>query len=569
MVSNAQIVDTADPNNIELKFEPFDYVKVVRDIALNNSPGFTAQHKRNLIRKYAWFKKIKYEPHPKQVLYHNSPSRFKFPTCGRRFGKSYMAARDLEPELLENDKHFWIVGPTYSLGEKEFRVVWKDLIIDLQLGKDKSIEKAYSKNQGNMYIKFKNRNTIIEVKSADNPENLVGDSLDGVIMSEAAKHKKDTWERYIRPALADKRGTADFPTTPEGFNWYYDEWMHGFDPELKEYESWRFPSWDNPYVYPNGEQDSEIKLLKRTMSDEAFNQEIGADFSSFVGKIYPEWNIQEHVKAHEYRPDWPNYIAFDWGYANPQAAVEFQISPRDTVHIWRIHYKSHTTNERFLQEMQEREQPPGYRIALTFGDAADPEAVRTVNEKFAPCIADPNAKTNWRQGVDLIRSFLERESGEDEFGGPIYETALTVDPKCVEFIREINNYKTGTNAKGNNVTEQGIKADDHCLDAFRYGMVHIYELGATSSLYEVMDMPLKPASAFTESKLDSVNGYESHSNSGDSIQIDREALVAQIRAQLLTAIQNSRSGVSMPGITNSSMLSDASTAGYFNSSKEF
>jgi hypothetical protein len=100
------------------------------------------------------------------------------------------------------------------LAEKEFRVVWDDLIVKLALGKDKRIRKAYNKKQGDMYIQFP-WGTRLEVRSADHPELLVGEALDGAIISEAAKQKKETWERFIRPSLADRRGWASFPTTPE------------------------------------------------------------------------------------------------------------------------------------------------------------------------------------------------------------------------------------------------------------------------------------------------------------------------------------------------------------------
>jgi len=457
------------------------------------------------ILREAWFKKIQYVPHPEQKLYHDSLARFRIPTCGRRFGKTSMSAKDLEPKLLLPDSRFWIVGPTYSLGEKEFRVIWNDLIIKLGLGKDPSIEKAYSPKQGNMFIKFNDRNTILEVKSADNTDSLVGDALDGVIMSEAAKHSSDTFDKYIRPALSDKRGFADFPTTPEGFNWLYDMWMLGKDNSLTQYESWRFPSWKNTFVYPDGEQDDEIKLLKRTMSKEAFEQEIAADFSSFVGKIYPEWDINVHVVNQVFNPNWPNYVAFDWGYTNPLAAVEFQISPRDTIHVWRVHYKSHTMLEDHVRLLKNRDHPDGYHINLCFGDAADPEAVQYINRHYAPCVADGKAKDNWRDGVNLVRSFLERQIGEDEYGGPIYGHALEVDPTCTDFIREMNNYRSPESSKGKNVTEMAIKQDDHAMDAFRYGLVHIYRLGAMSSIADTMDLRSEPSGLVTKQQLTSVS----------------------------------------------------------------
>lgn len=461
--------------------------------------------------KRAFFKTIGYEPHDKQWLYHNSKARFRTPTCGRRFGKSTMAARDLEPKLFIPGRRFWIIGPTYDLGEKEFRVIWDDLIVKMGLGRDKKVKKSYNKRSGDMFIEFPWR-TRLEVRSADHPENLVGEALDWVVMSEAAKHGEETWERFIRPALADKRGGADFPTTPEGFNWLYGIWMLGKNKEVPEYESWRFPSWMNKAVYPLGYEDPEIKLLLRTMMPERFMQEIAADFASFVGKIFPEWDTEQHVDNVRFHPEWPNYMAFDWGYTNPLAAVEFQISPDDQVYVWREHYKAYTTLDEHIALLKRRDQPPGYHLDLAFGDAADPEAAVTVSTKMVGCIAEPDAKANWREGIDLIRSFMQpRQVGEDEHGRPIERVAFHVDYSCTNMIQEMNNYKSNAPVKGKNVPELGQKIQDHTLDAIRYGLVHIYKLGVNSHLSDVLTPgPLAGVSDLNEGILvpGTSNNYE-------------------------------------------------------------
>lgn len=471
------------------------------------------------IDKNAFFKKIDYVPHKEQLHFHQSQARFRFPNCGRRFGKSLMTGRDMEPRLFLPNRTYWIVGPTYDLGEKEFRVIWNDLIVGQQLGKNAKVKKSYNKKQGNMYIEFP-WNTRLEVRSADHPENLVGDALDWVIMSEAAKHNPDTWERFIRPALADRRGGADFPTTPEGYNWLYKLWMLGQDPSIPEYQSWRFPSWANTAIYPLGEDDPEIKLLKRTMSPEAFMQEIGADFGSFVGKIFPEFDIQLNVRETKFNPAWKNYMTIDWGYTNPAAFVEFQVDPQDRIHIWRVHYKAYTRVEDHIKEMMSRVQPAGYHLDLAFADAADPEAVATVSTQMVPCIADPRAKSGsqegqgardaggWREGIDLVRSFIYRQEGEDEFGGPIYMPALFVDHSCLPVIEEFNNYRANAGANGKNAPEGDNKSANHATDAIRYGLMHIFKLGATSSLADTVEVYTRNASGFKEidqnNMLDSV-----------------------------------------------------------------
>lgn len=439
--------------------------------------------------KRAWFQKIGYTPHRQQWLYHDSRARFRVPVCGRRFGKSTMAGRDLEPHLFTHGKRYWIVGPTYDLAEKEFRVIWDDLIVKLALGKDKKVKKAYNKKQGDMYIQFP-WGTRLEVRSADHPEFLVGEALDGAVMSEAAKQKKETWERFIRPSLADKRGWATFPTTPEGQNWLYDLWLLGINDSFPDFACWKFPSWANTAVYPGGRQDQEIKLLEGTTTVEWFEQEIGADFTSFVGKIFPEFDDSSHVRSHTFRPDWPNYIAFDWGYTNPLAAIEFQVSPKDEIFIWREHYKPYMMLEDHVEALKSREQPEGYHLDLAFGDAADPEAAAYVSMNLVGCYAEPDAKTNWRDGIDLMRSFMKPRHTElvvvDEYGTPAPDpVAYFIDPKCTNTIREHNNYRSKEPVKGQNVPEMGQKVSDHTIDAIRYGLVHLYRLGVQRHLSEV------------------------------------------------------------------------------------
>jgi hypothetical protein len=431
------------------------------------------------VDKLDFFRSINYRPHLQQLQFHTSGRRFRVACCGRRFGKSTMAARDLEPYLFLPDKVFWIVGPTYDLGEKEFRVIWNDLMIGKGFAKDKRIQKAYSKKQGNMFIEFP-WNTRVEVRSADHPSNLVGEALDGVIISEAAKQKEETWKRFIRPALTDKRGFATFPTTPEGFNWLYELWQLGQDVDSPLYESWQFPSWANTAVYPTGYQDPEIQDLLRTTSEEWFDQEIGAKFTAFVGKIFAEFDEVRHVQKLDFIPGLPNYLTIDWGYTNPSAWIEFQVTPNDEIRVWREHYRSGWTVDQHCAYMKTREQPPGYHLDLAFGDAADPEAAQTVTLKLVPCLTDPKAKDNWRQGIDLHKSFLKFRAD----GKP----GLQIDNSCKFTIKEYNNYRSKEPINGANVPEMSQNMKNHAMDAIRYGLMHVFVLGCNIHLDSVYDL---------------------------------------------------------------------------------
>lgn len=434
------------------------------------------------LNKAAWFEKIGYKPHPGQWEYHNSEARFRVPCCGRRFGKSQMAAADKEPSLLLPGTFGWIVGPTYELGSKEFKYIWMDLMITMGLRKDKRTKAAFNKKQGDMYIEtpFGGR---VEVRSATHPESLVGDGLDWVIFSEAAKHDKETWTRFIRPALADKRGSADFPSTPEGYNWYYDLYMKGKRGD-NDWWSRRLPAWRNPYVYPDGENDPEIMDLKSMMDEAEFKQEIGADFSTVGGRIFDEFDEEMHlVSDYKYNPEWPNYMAIDWGYSAPLAAIEFQVSPSEDIYVWREHYESHRMIDEHIHMWKTREDPEGYHLTSVFGDSADPEQCAFVSNHFHWVEANQQAKANWLQGIRLMKKYLKpRHDGVsyDEYGVPIDRPKYFVSADCKNHIRELSNYKlkdglsTEREAKASGVA---AKTEDHTIDAMRYGLMHVFVIG--------------------------------------------------------------------------------------------
>lgn len=458
---------------------------------------------RQVIDKGKFFDLIGYTPHRRQVEFHESTARFKVAACGRRAGKTLMTAKDIEPLLMVPDQRIWLVAPTYRLGEKEFRVIWNDMMIKLEFMKDPDIRKAYNLKQGDMFIQFP-WGTRIDVMSAERKETLVGDGLDLVVMCEAAKHDRETWERMIEPALSDKRGKAIFTSTPEGQNFFYELWQRGLDAGEPEWESWQYPTWENTIIFPGGYDDPEIQRMRRNMPVDAFEQEIAADFTSFTGKIYKEFIEQTHVKNHEYRPDWPNYIAWDFGYVNPLAAVEFQVSPQDTVHVWREHYVSGMILADHIEALKNRPQPEGYKIDLMFGDAADPEAVEEICINFGPCVADPKSKDNWRDGINLVKSFLK-------FRGD--SPGLFLDPSCRNGIREFNNYKAQEGGRERDPRELAKKCDDHFLDALRYGMMHVFKLGARTRLSDVLDS-VDPKNKLIKGISDS--GFFTNSGGSDS-----------------------------------------------------
>jgi len=434
----------------------------------------------------AIFKMVNYQPHEYQLDFHRSKARHKIACCGRRFGKSKMGAHELECYLFQENCIFWIVAPTYVLGEKEFRIIYQDLMLDLGMIHWKGIKQAYNARMGNMFIKFPWGTELI-VKSAEDAKGLVGEGLHGVLLAEAAKLREDVWERLIEPALTDFRGFSIQTSTPEGKNWFYKQYMIGIKGEDEDYESWQLSSWKNPFVYPLGIDDPEIKKIKRRTEPVVFEQEYEASFTAFRGQVYSEFREGTHIiNNYEYNPDWKNYQFWDFGYVNALACIDVQISPDDTIYIWREIYEKEMRLEDIIGLLKLMDHPKGYKVHCGFGDSADPEAIETINRLWSACDADEEAKENWRQGVSLVKKFLKARKDEDDNeilddrGQPV--VGLYVSSDCPNAIDEFISYKTArqTRATANDPKEVPFKKNDHIMDALRYGLMHIFELGVYS-----------------------------------------------------------------------------------------
>lgn len=446
-------------------------------------------------RKKYIFDLLGYKAHsPKQQAIHDSDARFKVLACGRRYGKTTFGGNELTVALMDYDDPgwYWIVGPKYTLGEKEFRVVFANIVRKLKLGS--KIKKSYNIKQGDMVIEMP-WGSILEVKSAERQDTLLGEGLSGVVMAEAARHTSETWEQYVRPALADKRGWAIFASTPRGYNWYQGLWMLGQNRELHpHYESWRLPSWENPIVYPEGRYDPEIVEQEARVSPQWFAQELAAEFTAYAGKIYDDFSSDIHVRHIEYNPLWTNVWALDYGWSNPFVCLDVMIDPEDNFYVWREYQMSErTTYEHANLLLKRADNPPDYHVDWGGGDPRGPDQANTVSlltgvQIFSNDIGEGNAHESWTLGVEHVKRMLTvRPDGRPK---------LTIDPSCTHLIRQLDQLHAPDPKEGKNAPEGQHKHDDHGPDALRYLIGQYFESGAGSSLSDIYGAG-KPTEAFT------------------------------------------------------------------------
>jgi len=207
--------------------------------------------------------------HSNQRAIARHPARFKVVCCGRRWGKTMLAIVVALIAALKGQRIWWI-APTYQEGLEGWRYLLKLVARIPNVGV----------HQVGLTVNFPGGGSI-QVKTADNPDNLRGAGLDGVVFDEAAVMNAMVWELVIRPALADKQGWALFISTPQHFNWFYDLWARGQDDAYPDWASWQLPTWDNPFI-----AEGEIEAARGEMTEEDFEQEFGASFTAVGGAVF-------------------------------------------------------------------------------------------------------------------------------------------------------------------------------------------------------------------------------------------------------------------------------------------
>lgn len=206
-----------------------------------------------------------FEPHPSQrIVAEDRGFRFRTICCGRRWGKTRLAAAELlDIAGLKGGLYAWI-GPSYYIAERGIRALKEIAGEFVQFSGQNPVRGRFIGGGGPVEILF---------LTADHPETILGEGYDGVIVDEAARIDGVVWQQYIRPSLADKRGWAIMISTPKGRNWFYDFHTRGRDPSETLYRSYTFTSLDNPYF-----SKEEWEEARRTTPSDIFRQEYEGEF---------------------------------------------------------------------------------------------------------------------------------------------------------------------------------------------------------------------------------------------------------------------------------------------------
>jgi hypothetical protein len=233
---------------------------------------------------------LNFEAHPGQIAWLNGSTGFENALItGNRWGKSDIQAVKLihrcvfqiRPVKYDKPDHYRAMNVSITVDQAQ--IIFSKIIGLLE--RNKKIKALVDKIKSTPYatIVFRNGSELTARTSANRGEYLLGQDYDYVNFDEVAYEPQPeaVVEGVLKMRLADRAGTLDYSSTPNGYNWFYHR--HKLISKEERGYVYHGSSYDNPYL-----PRESLDYLKRSMTPARAAQHILGQFSSFEGRLLPE-----------------------------------------------------------------------------------------------------------------------------------------------------------------------------------------------------------------------------------------------------------------------------------------
>ena len=271
-----------------------------------------------------------------QQMIADAPFRFRVAICGRRFGKTHLAIRELAKYSRLPDQRVWYVAPTYRMAKQ---IVWKKLKKKLL-----SINWVKKVNEQDLTLELINGSEI-SLRGADNYDSLRGVGLNFVVLDEFADIDEEAWKEVLRPTLADTQGHALFLGTPKGMNWAKE--LFDNHTTKKNWMSFQFTTLDGGNV-----PEDEVEQAREDLDARTFRQEFLATFENFSGIIAYAFGAHNIKEAEAVNPNEPLILGTDFN-VSPMSCTVMRRTKNGLHQIDEIVLYSSNTNE-LIDEIRNR-----------------------------------------------------------------------------------------------------------------------------------------------------------------------------------------------------------------------
>ena len=374
----------------------------------------------------------------------DSGARFRTAICGRRFGKTYLAIRELARFAREPRQLCWYCAPTRSQGKG---IVW-DQLKD-RLGSLNWIAKT---NESELKITLINGSEI-QIMSADSYDRMRGYSVDFCVFDEFADFDPGVWTA-VRPTLSDSQGHALFIGTPKGgrSSWAYEIYSNGLK-TLDDWASFSYTTLDGGNV-----TEAEVEAAKRDMPEKMFRQEYLSTWEEAAGQIYYAFDRNLNVKNPEHMNVDAVYVGCDFNVSPACATIGIR-QGEDLYVIDEIVLYSSNTNELSTEIRSRYPKSKVWVYPDPAGSArktsANGQTDHTILSNAGFIVKAPRTHTPVRDRINAVNARLCSADGQRH---------LFISPRCKYTIKclEKQVYKEGSNA----IPEKG--EFDHMNDALGY-----------------------------------------------------------------------------------------------------
>lgn len=265
---------------------------------------------------------VPYAPRRQFLGYHNRTKRFAITVAHRRAGKTVAEVNEGGKIATTVMRAFpppqvAFISPTYKQSKRNAWPYAQHYF---------SAIPGVEFKESELTVIFPNKAKYIFAGS-DNPDALRGMYLDHASLDEYGDQDPRTWGEVVRPALSDYGGSATFIGSARGRNHFHKLLKeHEHDPDflvtiLRASETGII-------------SEEELKLARRTMTPEQYDQEYECSFDAAVkgayyGKEIQQAEVDNRIRSVPHEKSADVFAAWDLGIGDSMAIWVFQVIGRE------------------------------------------------------------------------------------------------------------------------------------------------------------------------------------------------------------------------------------------------
>lgn len=386
--------------------------------------------------------------HPAQEIISSDRHRFRVARCGRRFGKSWLAAYEMFVRAVAIDNaRIVYYAPTRDDARDIMWRVLKEVCDKLIIG---------DPNESRLEMTIRNRFGTTSLIVLYGWEALqergkgVGVKNHFAVLDEVSKYSNFQygWQEILRPTLMDVQGEALFISTTNGFNHFYDLCNMELDPiKGKDYKTFHFTSYDNPHL-----KVEEIELMKNEMTEDRAAQEIYADFRKKEGLVYKEFDRTRHLTDEDPNDVMYTIAGVDFGFTHPTAVPTIKKDYHGTYWVTDEWFYSGKTEDEVTEYVA------GQKFSKVYPDPENASAIAALKKRGVNIRSVIKGKGSVLSGIQTVRELLK-------------QNRIKINKKCINVIEAFEKYSY-RETKGNETPSELPSHDysDMC-DALRYALI--------------------------------------------------------------------------------------------------